>query len=197
MPAADTNQLKTILGLRYAKEETGIRVRRLHFKASWEGKQSGTDGHNTDIKSRRESAMRAGEPLACLTPETEARAQLHSDGIPDHILLSYNTTFKRFALPNIAVDSSSEESYVQFTQNPVVLAIKTALETLGTKDQKHRFSLASLLSMYPQDWVTRYVDKLGKTTMRNAKDKSGQESSDVNLLLLSDRLRDCHSNHLR
>jgi hypothetical protein len=108
-----------------------------------------------------------------------------------------NTTFKRFALPNIAVDSSSEESYVQFTQNPVVLAIKTALETLGTKDQKHRFSLASLLSMYPQDWVTRYVDKLGKTTMRNAKDKSGQESSDVNLLLLSDRLRDCHSNHLR
>jgi hypothetical protein len=30
-----------------------------------------------------------------------------------------NTTFKRFALPNIAVDSSSGESYVQFTQNPV------------------------------------------------------------------------------
>jgi hypothetical protein len=50
--------------------------------------------------------------------------------------------------------------------------MKTALETLGTKDQKHRLSLASLLSMYPQDWVTRYVDKLEKTTMRNAKDIS-------------------------
>ena len=28
-------------------------------------------------------------------------------------------------------------------------------------------------------------------------DKAGLESSDVNLLLLSDRLRDCHFNHLR
>jgi hypothetical protein len=28
-------------------------------------------------------------------------------------------------------------------------------------------------------------------------DKAGLENSDVNLLLLSDRLRDCHSNHLR
>jgi hypothetical protein len=26
--------------------------------------------------------------------------------------------------------------------------------------------------MYPQDWVTRYVGKVGKTTMRNAKDLS-------------------------
>jgi hypothetical protein len=35
-----------------------------------------TDGHNTDIKSRRESAMRAGEPSACITPDSEAQAQL-------------------------------------------------------------------------------------------------------------------------
>jgi hypothetical protein len=73
---------QTILGLRYAKEVTGIRVRRLHFNASGEGKGSEIDGHNTDIKSRRESTMRAGGPPWCVTPETEAQAQLHSDGIP-------------------------------------------------------------------------------------------------------------------
>jgi hypothetical protein len=38
-----------------------------------------------------------------------------------------SATFKRFALPNLVVDSPSEESYVQFTQNSLVLAIKTAL----------------------------------------------------------------------
>jgi hypothetical protein len=53
------------------------------------------------------------------------------------IAIGVAPTFKRFALPNIAVGSSSEESCVQFTQNPVVLAIKSALEPLGTKDQKH------------------------------------------------------------
>jgi hypothetical protein len=53
---------QTILGIRYAKEVRGFRVRRLHFNASGEGRRIETDGHNTDIKSRRESAMRAGEP---------------------------------------------------------------------------------------------------------------------------------------
>jgi hypothetical protein len=73
---------QTILDLRNAKKTTGIRVRKLHFNASWEGKRCETDGHNTDIKSRRESAMRAGEPSACITPDSEAQAQLHSGGIP-------------------------------------------------------------------------------------------------------------------
>jgi hypothetical protein len=50
-----------------------------------------TDGHNTDIKSRRESAMR-GEPSACITPDSEAQAQLHSGGIPDPILSSNSWT---------------------------------------------------------------------------------------------------------
>jgi hypothetical protein len=54
----------------------------MHFNASGEGKRSETDGHNTDIKARRESAMRAGEPAACVTPDAEAQAQLHSGGIP-------------------------------------------------------------------------------------------------------------------
>jgi hypothetical protein len=47
-------------------------VRRLHVNASGEGKRSDMDGHNMDIKSRRESAMRAGEPAACV-----ARVQRH------------------------------------------------------------------------------------------------------------------------
>jgi hypothetical protein len=47
------------------------------------GKCSEIDGRNTDIKSRRESAMRAGEPTACVTPNSETEVLLHSDGIPE------------------------------------------------------------------------------------------------------------------
>jgi hypothetical protein len=35
---------------------------------------------------------------------------------------------------------------------------------------KFHLSLASRLPMHPQDWGTRYVGTLGKTSMRNAKD---------------------------
>jgi hypothetical protein len=59
---------QTILGLRYAKVAPGIRARKLHFKASGEGKCSETGRHNMDIRSRRASAMRAGEPAASFTP---------------------------------------------------------------------------------------------------------------------------------
>jgi hypothetical protein len=83
--------------------------------------------------------------------------------------MTENTTFKRFALPNLA-DGKSEESYLQFTSNPVVQAIKTSLEQLGKKDQKLRLELTSLLAMYPQQWVTRYIDQLGRRTVRNATD---------------------------
>jgi hypothetical protein len=38
------------------------------------------------------------------------------------------------------------------------------------KDQKLLLSLASLLAMYPQDWVARHVGNPGKKTVRNAKD---------------------------
>jgi hypothetical protein len=82
------------LGLRNAKKTTGIRVRKLHFNASGEGKCCETDGHNTDIKSRRESAMRASEPTACVTPDSEAQAQLHSGGIPGSypVVIDFNHT---------------------------------------------------------------------------------------------------------
>jgi hypothetical protein len=80
-----------------------------------------------------------------------------------------NPTFKRFALPNFA-GGKSEDSYLRFIKNPVVQAIKTSLEKLGTKDQKLRLNLTSLLTMYPQDWVTRHIGRLGRTTTRNAKD---------------------------
>jgi hypothetical protein len=39
-----------------------------------EGKRSDTEGHNMDIKSRRESAVRAGDPAACVAPDSEAQA---------------------------------------------------------------------------------------------------------------------------
>jgi hypothetical protein len=41
------------------------------FDASGERKRSETDSHNTGIKSRRESAMRAGEAAASVTPDSE------------------------------------------------------------------------------------------------------------------------------
>jgi hypothetical protein len=86
--------------------------------------------------------------------------------------MTENKAFKRFALPNLDLDDDgdSKESYLEFQKNPVVLAIKAALEKLGTSDQKLRVSLASLLAMYPQDWVTGFVDKLGRKTMSDAKD---------------------------
>jgi hypothetical protein len=56
-------------------------VRRLYFRASGEGRRSEIDGHNTNTKSRRESAMRASEPAVCVTPDAEAHSQLHSVGI--------------------------------------------------------------------------------------------------------------------
>jgi hypothetical protein len=71
----------TILGLRYAKETTGIRGRKPHFNAFGEGKRCETHGQNTDTKSRRESTMRAGESTGCVTL---AQAQLRSDGILDY-----------------------------------------------------------------------------------------------------------------
>jgi hypothetical protein len=52
---------QTLLGLRDAQRLTGIHVCKIHFNASGEGKRWETDGHNTDIKVRREHAMRASK----------------------------------------------------------------------------------------------------------------------------------------
>ncbi len=46
--------------------------------ASGEGKLCETDGHNTDVKVRREHAMRAGQPFARCTPASALEAQLIS-----------------------------------------------------------------------------------------------------------------------
>jgi hypothetical protein len=46
-----------------------------------------------DIKSRRESTMRAGERrAACVTPDSEAQAQLHLGGVPGSypVVLNFN-----------------------------------------------------------------------------------------------------------
>jgi hypothetical protein len=40
-----------------------------------------TDGHNMNIKVRREHVMRAKNPEACYTPESEVQAQLFGGGI--------------------------------------------------------------------------------------------------------------------
>jgi hypothetical protein len=45
---------RRLFGTRNIKAVTGIRVRYVHFNASGEGKRWETDGHNTDIKVRRE-----------------------------------------------------------------------------------------------------------------------------------------------
>ncbi len=71
---------QTLLGLRNIKHVTGIRVRYVHLNASGEGKRWETDG-NTDIKVRRENAMRAGQPIKCNTPASEVEAQLFNGGI--------------------------------------------------------------------------------------------------------------------
>jgi hypothetical protein len=73
---------QTILGLRDSKILTGVRVSRLHFNASGEGKRWETDGHNTAVKVHRESAMRAGQPPRCATPAQEVQAQQFQNGIP-------------------------------------------------------------------------------------------------------------------
>jgi hypothetical protein len=80
-----------------------------------------------------------------------------------------NATFKRFALPNLG-NSPFEESYLRFTQNPVVLAIKTALESLERKIRSFVFHRRCTWKI--GYWVTRYVGKLRKTTMRNAQELS-------------------------
>jgi hypothetical protein len=74
-------------------------------------------------------------------------------------------TLQRFALPNLAIDSPSEESEPQFTQNPVVpyycsYHIKTLLKKRSDrKEVSSLFGQHGFLAMYPQDWVTRYSEK--------------------------------------
>jgi hypothetical protein len=44
--------------------------------------------------------------------------------------MTENAMFKQLALPNLGASPSEEEKYLQLTLIPVVLAIKTALETI-------------------------------------------------------------------
>jgi hypothetical protein len=130
-------------------------VRKLHFNASGEGKRCETDGHNTDIKSRRESAMRAGEPTAC-TPDSEAQAQLHGGGIPGSypVVLDFNH--------NSEVKVGSWEGILSFHdfelhENRDVTAWKSAGigpgKKCGRKDWKHG---AQNMWTHPQTTVYLY-----------------------------------------
>ena len=65
---------QSIAGVRNLKQITGVNVRHWHFNASGEGTRWETDGHNTDINCIRESAMRAGCPCDCMTPDKEAQS---------------------------------------------------------------------------------------------------------------------------
>jgi len=72
---------QSILGLRNSKFMTQARIKHWHFNASGEGKRWETDGHNHDIKYRREAAMRASNPSSCTTPAQEVHAQAFDGGI--------------------------------------------------------------------------------------------------------------------
>ena len=83
-----------VLFARNSKKLTGIQIKHWHYNASGEGKRWETDGHNTDIKSQREAAMRAGQPGKCVTPTNEVDAQIFKGGgveIEDAYYDTHNT----------------------------------------------------------------------------------------------------------
>ena len=77
-----------------------------------------------------------------------------------------NPKFQQFALPS---SDESLSSYEEWTINPVVNSIKTALEKLGMKDQMLREQLLSLLSGYPKSWLQNHLG-VGRVSITNAQD---------------------------
>ncbi len=68
--------------------------------------------------------------------------------------MTENPKFRCFALPDS--DERKPNSYDEWTANPVVAAINSALTKLGFCDQQLREQLLSLLSDYPKDWPKRH-----------------------------------------
>jgi len=95
-----------VAGLRKSREMTGVRVKRLIFNASGEGKRHKTDGHFTAIKAKRRSAMMAGQPAECTTPRREVLAQRYQGGIdgahPFLLEFHYDNEVAVAAIPSIS-----------------------------------------------------------------------------------------------
>ena len=85
-----------VLFARNSKKLTGIQIKHWHYNASGEGKRWETDGHNTDIKSQREAAMRAGQPGKCVTPTNEVDAQMFKGGTVGSFPVLLNFDYKQY-----------------------------------------------------------------------------------------------------
>ena len=81
--------------------------------------------------------------------------------------MTVNTKFRCFVLP--ASDETKPNSYDEWTANPVVAAIKSALTKLGFCDQQLREQLLSPLSDYPKDWLKRHFG-VGRMVVNKAID---------------------------
>jgi hypothetical protein len=81
--------------------------------------------------------------------------------------MTENAKFRCFALPNS--DETKPNSYDEWTANPVVAAIKSALTKLGSCDQQLREQLLSLLSDYPKSWLKSYFG-VGRVVVNKAID---------------------------
>ena len=88
---------QSIIGLRNSKILTQAKSKCWHFNASGEGKQCETDGHNHDIKFRREAAMRAGNPSSCTTLAQEVHAQAFDGGIEGSFLVLFEFNYDNMA----------------------------------------------------------------------------------------------------
>jgi hypothetical protein len=81
--------------------------------------------------------------------------------------MTENPKFRCFALPDF--DETKPNSYDEWTKNPVVAAIKSALTKLGFCDQQLREQLLSLLIDYPKDWLKRQLG-VGRVVLNKAID---------------------------
>ena len=88
------------------------------------------------------------------------------NGIPTLLnAMSNNILFKRFTLSD---EKYNEKGYVNWTKNPIVIAIKSATSHLGRSDQALWVQLVSLLSSSPSTWVRRFLGNVGRTTSTEA-----------------------------
>jgi hypothetical protein len=69
--------------------------------------------------------------------------------------MTENSMFRRFAMPGV-------ERYDDWAAHPIVGTIGKALEKLGKSDTQLRVQLLSLLHGYPNDWLYRRFDNVGR-----------------------------------
>jgi len=74
--------------------------------------------------------------------------------------------FRKAVLPDVY---GREKDYQEWTKNPIVRAIHDSVSKLGKKDYEQRKELLSVLLIYPQVWIRRYFDGVGRKMTRDAK----------------------------